>query len=177
MKPYFAKFIPQPGRVETGDHYLFEGKVYFCKGSIMKELEELYDRPIIEYQKIKLCLCSRDIKIGDEVTHTRYGKMIVKNFNGSWLSVEPKESQYTDVQRKDVFKVIGEISPDAWNYVKEGDEFDEHEINRQWYDDSGSSDNSWMDFVVGKYVTIEDWDDTLERFKRIQIKDQYGHFH
>ena len=53
--------------------------------------------------------------MGDELTHIRTGlktkKQLGKSLSGEWI------------------KVIGEISPDALGYVKEGDEFDETEVS------------------------------------------------
>lgn len=67
-------------------------------------------------------LCSRDIQVGDKYKVPKY----------------PGSNEYDDVERyasepmEDSFKVIGEISPDA-TWVKEGDEFDENEIEFRKY--------------------------------------------
>lgn len=68
---------------------------------------------------------------------------------------------------KDQFKVIGEISKDAI-WVKEEMELDDEEINRQFYDDSGSSESCWFDY--NRLHTEEDWAEIPENWKRIQIK-------
>lgn len=73
----------------------------------------------------KLMLCSRDIKVGDKLT----GGISGKNFE----TVGENEDMNDFAPEKlgihnDVFKVIGEISPDALGYVKEGMEYNREDI-------------------------------------------------
>lgn len=72
MKPYFAKYLPVEGKIRNGDNYLFQGKVYKCDKSIIKDLEQLYGRDLIEYRKVKLFLCSRKLSIGDRYYNVDY---------------------------------------------------------------------------------------------------------
>jgi hypothetical protein len=65
---------------------------------------------------VKPFLCSRDIQVGDEMNHPfqPYTFRATNNNKEVW---------------KDCFKVMGEISPDAI-WVKEGDEFEEDDIQQ-----------------------------------------------
>lgn len=110
MKQYFTKYLPVEGNIFPKDkfiHTLYEGVIH-----TNEDVTPLKEHP--DYKKVKLFLCSRDIQVGDELTHIRTGlktkKQLGKSLSGEWI------------------KVIGEISPDALAYVKEGDEFDENEI-------------------------------------------------
>lgn len=88
-----------------------------------------------------LKLCSRDIQVGGEVlhfpdTHPKLRFKVVEDL-GEGVSmveyIEHPEGRFIGNQREwltcNLFKVIGEISPDALGYVKEGDEFDEPEVD------------------------------------------------
>lgn len=90
--------------------------------------EQVYANPSIDYfegyQKVKLFLCSRDIKVGDMVSHV-IGAITYILKVGSY-------SDMIALQGLNAFKVIGEISTDALAYVKEGDEFDDE--NCEWID-------------------------------------------
>lgn len=75
----------------------------------------------------KLFLCSRDIKMEDTVSWLVDGKV-----KSDVLSTQ----EWIDFAKEsDCFKIIGEISPDA-TWVKEGDKFDENEVQimggNQW---------------------------------------------
>lgn len=101
-----------------------------------------YKAKIIES---KLMLISKDIQIGDVIrssgegdgnTNSAYGsyditkehKVLHESKSGrGWITDTVMLTKLTS------FKVIGEISPDALSYVKEGQEFDEEQISEKWY--------------------------------------------
>lgn len=115
----------------------------------------------------KLVLTSSDIKIGDKVYYN--GKEHIVTIN----SLESARAS------RNTFKVIGEVSPDALGYVKEGDEFDEDQIQRQIYNDSGV-DFPWENYDEDSGVWDENYwysDELTSEDKRIQIKGPCGHFH
>lgn len=103
MKPYFAKFIPVEGEIKKGDYYidnsLAKNTLHFCRENPSEDLNTS-DHIC---KKVKLFLCSGDIKPEDFAS--RESRVHV-----SFNNPEPP------------FKIIGEISPDA-RWVKEGDEF------------------------------------------------------
>lgn len=128
---YFAKYLPVEGIIGDGDTYLFEDKIQTCKVSVIKELEELYQQKIAEYQKVQLFLCSRDTQVGDEIC-VRYrdgneikihGQLIYDGElpRGEWVK------HISMVDKRYDFKVIGSISPQAI-WVKEGDEFEDNDL-------------------------------------------------
>ena len=136
-KQYFAKYLPAEGEIEPGDFYLFYGKITQCNVSILKELEELYGRPMTEYQKVKLFLCSRGIKVGDEVAHieTNTKFKVIHIDIVSQLISPPIVTKYLvggnfAYKQDECVKPIGEISSAAI-WVKEGMEFDEDDIYRK----------------------------------------------
>ncbi len=122
----FAKYIPVDGEIQEGDIGLDPfGLPYHCKdGKMLDEDESTYyllKDYSDKFRKVKLMLCSREVKVGDKMRMT----------DNPFLEVEwtekldfSKSNTFTGTD-PDAFKVIGEISPDALEYVKEGDEFDE----------------------------------------------------
>lgn len=71
------------------------------------------------------------------------------------------------------FKVIGEISPDALGYVKEGDEFGEDDIRIG----AGSIMNARFHFVPFEGDDQKEWFPNNGWELYTQIKDPCGHFH
>jgi hypothetical protein len=112
MKAYFTKYRPVEGRVEKGDKY-------YHPDDPTNVLERKGDLTSPNLQKVKLFLCSRDIQIGDKAysPHSDFTTVIEDAYQ---LNDRPSEW----------FKVMGEISPEALTFVKEGDEFDENEIKK-----------------------------------------------
>lgn len=125
-------------------------KTYFAKYLPVDFIQDTPDEPTV---KTKLFLCSRDIEVGDKWFH----------INGEGVTSE--EQICTEIRGivlysdnmfapldSNVYKVIGEISPDALSYVKERDEFD-----------------------------FEDWEDEVDGNHRLTgkiiIKGPCGHFH
>lgn len=149
MKPYFAKYLPVEGRVKQGDKFLINddhpqgrlrtayrittgnrlwngqdwdtliGEHYFIDPT-PKEGSGFVTE--LECKKASLFLCSRDIRAGDELYYPD-GK-------GPEIA-DDTEKHKAWVKQYGLFKVIGEISPNA-KWVKEGDEFDYNEV-KIWY--------------------------------------------
>ena len=100
---YFSKYLPVEGEINEGDKFLDH------KDNLIKDahIPEFYNNPHVPYfdgyKKVKLFLCSGDIKPEDFAS--RESRVHV-----SFNNPEPP------------FKIIGEIFPDA-RWVKEGDEF------------------------------------------------------
>jgi hypothetical protein len=122
IKPYFVKHLPVEGEVKHGDLFFFTkeqgerqpdiagkvGKANFDGYAVDKYY-------YLDNKKAKLFLCSRDIQVGDKVLDEEFCE---------WTVVE------SDLKNPDVLtKVMGEISSEA-KWVKEGDEFDESQIQK-----------------------------------------------
>jgi hypothetical protein len=107
-------------------------------GYISEENQPQYIHHPHEMKKVKLFLCSRDIQVGDKVKF---------KLSPSTVEVDAECMERIDFQSTVVikdgdfkvhttcpdqfnmcYKIIGEISPDALGYVKEGDAFDENQI-------------------------------------------------
>lgn len=118
MKPYFTKYLLVEGEIKEGDYVLggpgdeAEGEIWQWDGD--SHISEDDDK------KVKLFLCSRDVKLGDKVKFKDISVEVdipIDEHNWSWLS---KHAPWS---------VIGEISPEA-TWIKEGDVFDEGEIKK-----------------------------------------------
>lgn len=141
---HFTKYLPDPkgGEIKEGD-------------IIWDDTQEIYDvwddKEAIPSpdKKFKLFLCSRDITFPCDI-YCFAEKVWRKNC----------QSMSCD----ECIRVIGEVSPEALSYVKEGMEFDE-------YDWKGShlTQNKY-----GEWVDEEFADKTTYY---IQIKGPCGHFH
>lgn len=198
MKPYFAKYLPVEGEIKEGDrvklptefiataviengkigwHALNNntiGHVYFLVGS----------------KKVKLFLCSRDIQIGDKVLcpmpyqNNKLEEFIItekpKNYHLDMLvgrfadGREMKEPAYLN---QSTFKIIGEISPDALSYIKEGDEIDENHVEAWYYDDLHKSFLLKVGRLSVLQVDEEKWRELRGVRTIFKIKGQCGHFH
>lgn len=116
MKKYFVKYLPVEGDIKEGEIcFVDDGNGdtdYLPFKQIYMEEGEPY--PV----KVKPFLCSRDIQVGDEY----YNSMGYK-VDHTWDEEAIQDSKdFPD----DIFKVIGEISPDAG--IIEGQEFTEEEV-------------------------------------------------
>lgn len=113
MKKYFAKYLPVEGEIGDGDPITYIG---FDGISIRhnKRGREALVKNGIHLQKMKLFLCSRD---------TYYGEPPIGNYI---------DSKIVGIGTVEATKIIGEISPEA-TWVKEGDEFDEDELDPYLY--------------------------------------------
>ena len=147
---YFTKYLPVEGEIKEGDRVIHpDGEVRKCIEIIKKDIKE-NDLIVMtensghyrdKCKKVKLFLCSRDIKVGDKVKvdvldNGKLNDFTFKNIDiDEGLPVWEFEGvglfNYFPGYDEELppFKVIGEISPDAI-WVKEGDEFDEEEIER-----------------------------------------------
>jgi hypothetical protein len=112
---YFAKYLPVEGEIEEGD--VFQSGTFISSPVDKGYLKEMKKRPndFPNLTKVKLFLCSRDIQVGDTITHSKSGAQLKVNAH-----VIPSQSAYIDW-----FKVIGEILTDG---IKEGQEFTEKEV-------------------------------------------------
>lgn len=114
MKKYFLKYIPVEGKAGKGDTILVNNLPIYLQRDLF-DFEMSYAP-----ERVKLFLCSRDIKIGDWLTH----------INGQETYVD--EELLISVNKGRLpndFKVIGEVNPKL-KKLKEGDEFDETEIDK-----------------------------------------------
>lgn len=125
---YFAKYLPVEGEIKEGDYHIS----YLQSLGVNKRGTGTDDKYFADLQRVKLFLCSDDVKIGDLV---RAGYESTLGFDIEIIS----ESLGTSVPhwtvkggyeyaKEAAFKVIGEISPAA-GWVKEGDEFDDTMIS------------------------------------------------
>lgn len=152
MKAYFTKYLPVEGEMKEGDKYKCAGseEVRTCKSTYREDAEtgkgeRFLDTTLwsMSLQKVELFLCSADIQpndkklwVYDQVDHiwienpeevfclsVDEGKIIMKSEELGLLSVPLEPGT-------EVIKVLGEISPEALTFVKEGDEFDENEVKK-----------------------------------------------
>lgn len=157
-KPYFAKLLPVKGEIKEGDLCTcpHKGKGINVGKGQPKQVIVLFTYTKARHlckdcTKVKLFLCSRDIQVGDKIhSDGLEGEYIGTPDNFAYIKTS---DGHTSSRRPETcFKVIGEISPDA-TWVKEGDEFDESDIDH----------GGWVD---------EDLKTIL-----IKIKGPCGHFH
>jgi hypothetical protein len=193
MKKYFAKYLPVEGKIKEGDWVMnTTSPGAYHKWEALSNVHEFTTTT----KKVKLFLCSRDIKEGDTIFNINGGKShIVKfisdnTYDVNYRYIDPGdlmgERYVCDCIPKDVcYKVIGEISPDALSYVKEGDEFDEEEVRIIW--------NFVGEDSIDELFTFEEWPnqvrkwyggDSNRQFRKsliecppIAIKGPCGYFH
>lgn len=196
MNKYFAKYLPVEGEIKEGDKACwsirFKHIIGFEGGA--KHVQLLQEDG---HEPVKLFLCSRDItsedyKLPDNLLedylqkeYSRYGtgeETFDQWFNGNinWIST------------LGAYKVIGEISPEAI-WVKEGDEFNEDEIEpyfspkivnkQEWksYSVEGhriSNNTKQIVYPLSPSFSISIWDIPLNLLThKYKIKGQCGHFH
>lgn len=163
MKTYFAKYLPVEGDIKIGDKFYEEGLGIGTR---------VGKKGIYDFQKVKLFLCSRDIQVGDEVMDST-GTLKAK------LDIQP---QPNEIASGKYIKVIGEISPEA-TWVKEGDEFDEDEVQfkliyEQDYEDDSIeivSEEEWLKAKLKDKLKMFNFITLYEKI--IEIKGPCGHFH
>lgn len=120
MLSFFVKCIIVKEKIKVDDKYLSDDNSLI----LTRQLHPSVDDSFFENKKkVKLCLCSRDIQIGDKMvfeclTDGNYEEFQIDTINDIFPDMIKKGTQ---------FKVIGEISPEA-TWVKEGDEFVEKEL-------------------------------------------------
>ena len=174
MKKYFAKYLPVEGEIKEGDKakekYSINPKIVNViavnvDGLVNCEGQDLWYAPEA-LQKVKLFLCSRDIAVGDKVYEELADGTYGEEFE--WTE-EINKYNSTDC----VFKVIGEISPEA-TWVKEGDEFDEDELGIKEIDIN--NEDIWTEWDFQD----KGWEENLKKGLvsiLVQIKGPCGHFH
>jgi hypothetical protein len=113
MIKYFVKYPPVEGEIEKHDYWQAKSGDIIPAGSGERILHHANE---VGCKKVKLFLCSRDIQVGDEV----------QNGDGELCKI-PNEADLRNAKEHGFFKILGEISPEA-TWVKEGDDFDEEEI-------------------------------------------------
>jgi hypothetical protein len=116
----------------------------------------------------KLMLCNRNVQVGDECHHLKYPEI------GKWSIKEGGVEDCVDWHGENVdpfflYKVIGEISLEA-TWVKEGDEFDEDQINIWAFD----GEDGW-NFSVEEWC-MEEQEHSYDDFV-VTIKGPCGYFH
>lgn len=149
MKPYFAKYLPVEGEIKEDNAYFIGKTLHLSAGNLNKPPLRLMLKKHPEVKtygewlnkvakKAKLFLCSADIQVGDKKVCLIYPHRTSHPFSlreHEWVAEVKFEHQLKFLTGlrdngagNELFKVIGEISPDALNYVKEGDEFDEDQV-------------------------------------------------
>lgn len=153
---YFTKYIPVDEEINEGDFVLTvpSNEVRQIKDFLLSDFKVAYSRNSKDYKKVKLFLCSRDIKVGDELTYIGSDGSVVESklkyidhvgvvhYLGDPDGVKydhtewEMENGYWWNDRM-AYKVLGEVSPNAI-WVKEWMEFDEKDwrgpiINREHF--------------------------------------------
>lgn len=140
-KLYFAKYLPGEGEIKVGDKIRSEsfghppvtvtkisedGSIYWTDElDLADPMGSYYGVRKEKAQKVgKLFLCSRDIQVGDTV-HYKYDHSLKWTVDKVFDTTFRSGSMESPLNV--VYKVIGEISPEAV-WIKEGDEFDEEDI-------------------------------------------------
>lgn len=116
-------------------------------------------------KKVKLFLCSRDIQAGDTFFDNVGRKW--ENAEECYAKVAREANEKNFEYGKGSYKIIGEISPNAI-WVKEGDEFDEEEINKM-ADLSSTFHDNFEPWIEGR--------ENLGYKCVVFIKGPCGHFH
>lgn len=121
---YFAKYLPVEGEIKYGD------KVTVPELGIADYILPESAKVPRGWKKVKLFLCSRDIKVGDKATVEWENGDIEVNKEILMIEEDGKIYHFSDgwCYKELAYKVIGEISPQV-TWVKDGDEFsDEDDI-------------------------------------------------
>lgn len=163
---YFAKYLPVKGNIKDGDKVEADGVIWTY--SSKNQLSPLYNQ---DYRKVKLFLCSTDIKVGDKVKCISHDGSIIDYFVIRDAGTQQKSEQLWQVvtqcafpesgyyiNKARAFKVLGEVSSEA-TWVREEDEFDEEEIRH-----SGK-------IYLSKYAEEDEY---IEYYL---IKGPCGHYH
>lgn len=153
---------------------------------------EVCEATLTDCKKVKLFLCSRYIQIGDSFLF----KLGYGNAQEKWceFKIESEDETHYHCSTEDavvtplgskqkfhksclpindsnfIVKVIGEISKDALQGVKEGDEFEESDVQFWHGKRERASDTG---FVIDPSVRV-DWVSWVDFVK---IKCPWGHFH
>jgi len=128
---YFAKYLPVEGEIKEGD-WITDGK--FNTGKCLQRDSEFLEcscfygmTDVVNWRKVKLFLCSKDIQIGDKAIYNNK-EVVINGYDERFLIWEfegmPAPVNYN---KELLLKVIGEISPNAI-WVKEGDKFEHSDL-------------------------------------------------
>jgi len=181
MKKYFTEYIPVEGEIKEVKGtpiYSIDGIVQFelrahrdinSPSNILRchDGETYKDYLDSQCKPVKLCLCSRNVKIGDKFDQ-------LPGINGvSYICKEIANGFILDDEGKHraietCFKVVGDISPDALSYVKRGMEYDEDQV--QGYFEKLPYDENHKALI----------DKALLQFKKplvFKIRGECGYFH
>lgn len=151
---YFTKYIPVEGEAKIGD--------------MVKLVNDPADAHIADADcihvgcdKVKLFLCSKDIKIGDRMTlEDEDGVM-----GSSIVTTEPSELIKKAALKGLAYTIMGEISSEALRYVKEGMEYEENDTFPYHIHDEN-----------GKIVYLDKYDEPVDT-PIYCIKGPCGHYH
>lgn len=186
-KTYFAKWLPVEGEIKEGDFsILASGRVLPVNEGRYRMLKRT-GRPHVT--KVKLFLCSRDIQDNDKV----YYQDSNSNEGGSDWSGEATVMYYqndlkmfmidlvhttTGVAEEEIFKIVGEVSPAALSYVKEGDEFDESDIMLGMLGPDEYENESFYPDKAFNWKLEKNHPDIFARYTRgVKVKGPCEHFH
>jgi len=147
MKKYFAKYVPIEGKVKEGYHLdKNKNEIIYYNGDY-GDVKPSFLIPV------KLCICTREIKIGDMAKDT---KQPLTDFYVDEKDIIRIKSGTDELySQMDLYKVVGKISSEA-SWVKEGDMFDREDL---------------MANGVGV-----NWNDTYDNYT-FKIKGKCGRFH
>jgi len=137
---YFAKYLPVEENLEKGNSYIRKSSPWNIYHNFKYSLQIL---DMQELQKVKLFLCSKDIKVGDR-TNNGIIEKIEGNFSEEIWCIKDGIGKYHI--KESTFKIIGEVSPEAV-WVKEEMKFNDEDI--AWISDDGDEELYFID---------KDWD-------------------
>lgn len=153
---YIAKYLPVEGEIKEGEHGLTSTGIVFKALKSHLHLAE-------GKQKVKLFLVSTDIKVGDKYLNDKFIEHTCTHELDSIIT-------QNELFPFKYFKVIGEISPDALNFVKEGNVFTEDQIK---FVAKGNADIYYK--LTEKEFLNKYMGTGLSYY--IEIKGSCGHFH
>ena len=173
MKKYYTKYLPIEGEIKVGEICLItdeDGLIGFLP------FKQIYvDEGGILPKKVELFLCSRDIKIGDHAME------LLTTGDYDTFQIDTENDIYDDmIADGRQFKVIGKVSKKA-TWVKDGDEFDENEIQllyHETYSYGGPASMYWDTRIIE--CKIDDKKMKVDKdnfYYPIEIKGPCGHFH
>jgi hypothetical protein len=185
-KPYFAKYLPVEGEIKESplwDKKMNKARVFDI--STPEKLQLFHKVMTVDnYQPVKLFICSRNIQVGDKFFHETLAtksKHICIELAGEQGIVGDDNVNYF---KGSCYKVIGEISTEA-RWVKEGDEFNEENIQRCIWTapDSKTEERDMIPVQTDKWFNMKykkdigEWIPLPLENKVIMIKGPCGHFH
>jgi hypothetical protein len=119
MKTYFVKAIPREGNIGSGDSVFFKINGKWIGPA---DFDSMLGPQIEDVRRAVFYLCSRDIKVGDTATE------MLDNGDFQDFEIHTENDIYPEFIKAGLqFKIIDPVSPEALQWVKEDDEFDEYE--------------------------------------------------